>query len=85
MLDTIGTYAKYGCSFYLLYIGTLVVYRFFFHSLRHIPGPSLAKATYLYEWYFDLYLSGQYTFKLKDLHERYGMPTHTSSKERKRY
>jgi hypothetical protein len=49
-----------------------VVYRFVFHPLAGFPGPKLAIATYAYEWYYDLYLSGQYTFKLKELHERYG-------------
>lgn len=52
-------------------IGTLL-YRFFFHPLAHFPGPKLAIATYGYEWYYDLILGGQYTFKLKELHERYG-------------
>jgi hypothetical protein len=73
MFDTSIALAAYGVSFYLLYIATLLAYRFFFHPLVHIPGPTLAKATYLYEWYYDLYLSGQYTFKLKELHKRYGM------------
>ncbi|KAE8319328.1 putative benzoate 4-monooxygenase cytochrome P450 [Aspergillus transmontanensis] len=43
-----------------------------FHSLAHIPGPPLAKVTYLYEWYYDLYQSDQFTFQLKDLHHKYG-------------
>ncbi|KAE8372926.1 putative benzoate 4-monooxygenase cytochrome P450 [Aspergillus bertholletiae] len=71
MLDTLFLLARYGGGFYLLYIATLAAYRSWFHPLRHIPGPALAKATYLYEWYYDLYLSGQYTFRLKALHKRY--------------
>ncbi|APA10778.1 hypothetical protein sscle_07g055480 [Sclerotinia sclerotiorum 1980 UF-70] len=50
----------------------LLTYRFFLHPLAHIPGPPLAIATYLYEWYYDLYLSGQYTFQIKKLHKQYG-------------
>ena len=57
----------------ILYAVGLTVYRFFFHPLRHIPGPSLAAWTYLYEYYYDMYLLGQYTWKLKELHERYGL------------
>ncbi|KAA8651302.1 cytochrome P450 [Aspergillus tanneri] len=72
MLDTLIFLVKYGGSSYLVYIATLVAYRVWFHPLRHIPGPPLAKATYLYEWYFDLYLSGQFTFRLNDLHHQYG-------------
>ncbi|KAJ5702274.1 benzoate 4-monooxygenase cytochrome P450 [Penicillium malachiteum] len=40
-------------------------------SLAH-TRPPLAKVTYLYEWYYDLYQGGQFTFKLPDLHRKYG-------------
>lgn len=50
----------------------LVVYRLFLHPLASFPGPKLAIATYCYEWYYDLLRGGQYTFKLKELHEKYG-------------
>lgn len=73
MSDTWIGLATYFVSLCLLYVAAILVYRFFFHPLVHIPGPTLAKATYLYEWYYDLYLSGQYTFKLKELHKQYGM------------
>ena len=56
----------------LIYAVGLVVYRLYFHPLSHIPGPPIAIATYLYEWYYDLYLSGQYTWRLKELHDQYG-------------
>ncbi|KAJ5248559.1 benzoate 4-monooxygenase cytochrome P450 [Penicillium chermesinum] len=46
----------------------LLAYRLYFHPLAHIPGPPLAKVTYLYEWYYDLYQSGQFTFQLRALH-----------------
>ena len=49
-----------------------VAYRFFFHPLSSFPGPKLAIATYCYEWYYDLILGGRYTFKLRELHQRYG-------------
>ncbi|KAE8336391.1 hypothetical protein BDV24DRAFT_168322 [Aspergillus arachidicola] len=51
---------------------SLLAYRVYFHPLAHIPGPPLAKVTYLYEWYYDLYQSGQFTFQIKDLHHKYG-------------
>ncbi|KAJ5532796.1 benzoate 4-monooxygenase cytochrome P450 [Penicillium frequentans] len=51
---------------------SLLAYRNYFHPLAHIPGPPLAKVTYLYEWYYDLYLGGQFTFQLRALHDKYG-------------
>jgi hypothetical protein len=57
----------------LTWVIATVIYRIFFHPLAAFPGPQLAIATYAYEWYYDLYHSGQYTFKLKELHEIYGI------------
>lgn len=66
----------YGGVFSLLYAATLLAYRFFFHPHSLIPGPPIAKATYLYEWYYDLYLDGQFTYNLKALHKKYGTVRH---------
>jgi hypothetical protein len=57
----------------LVALFSLLVYRICFHPLAHIPGPPLAKVTYLYEWYYDLYRSGQFTFQLRALHDKYGI------------
>lgn len=48
------------------------VYRVFLHPLAKIPGPKLAALTSLYESYYDLWLPGQYAFKIKRLHHEYG-------------
>lgn len=56
----------------LTWLITLTVYRRYFHPLAKFPGPMLASVTYLYEYYYDIWLEGQSTFKLKDLHEKYG-------------
>ena len=50
----------------------LVVYRLYFHPLAKFPGPRLAIATYWFEFYYDIVQHGQYTFKLRELHEQYG-------------
>lgn len=56
-------------SVYLLTLGT---YRLFFSPISHIPGPKLAALTWLYEFYYDIILGGQYTFKIISLHDQYG-------------
>ncbi|KAL2426183.1 Cytochrome P450 monooxygenase tpcC [Exophiala dermatitidis] len=60
------------CSLTVVYLVGLYVYRIFLSPVSHIPGPLLAKATYWYEFYYDFMLRGQYTFKIKQLHEQYG-------------
>jgi hypothetical protein len=72
MLNQWLVLAIYTVASYCLFYVTLMIYRYFFHPLSHIPGPLLAKTTFLYEWYYDLYLRGQYTFHLKSLHQAYG-------------
>ena len=57
----------------LLFYGTaLVAYRLFFHPLRKIPGPILARSTYWYEFYEDIILKGHYVKSYPVLHEKYG-------------
>lgn len=41
--------------------------------IRKVPGPRLAALTSWYECYYDLFKPGQYVFKIKQLHEQYGM------------
>lgn len=72
MLSQWIAFALYAVGLYSLFFVTLIFYRRFFHQLSHVPGPLLAKTTYLYEWYYDLYLKGQFTFHLKRLHQAYG-------------
>lgn len=55
-----------------LWIIYTVVYRLCLSPLAHIPGPKLAALTSWYEFYFDCVQPGKFTFKIKELHERYG-------------
>ncbi|KAG9234593.1 benzoate 4-monooxygenase cytochrome p450 [Amylocarpus encephaloides] len=66
-------------SYLFIFTSTLVgyqifklTYNLFFHPLRHIPGPKLAAATYLEEFYYDVVLYGRYTNRIKEMHEQYG-------------
>lgn len=44
------------------------------HPLHKIPGPKLAAATYLPEFYHDIILGGRYTHAIKAMHDKFGMP-----------
>lgn len=44
------------------------------HPLNGIPGPKLAAATYLPEFYCDVVKYGCYTKEIAKMHERYGKP-----------
>ena len=57
----------------VLYCGYLVTYRLYFSSAAKFPGPKLAALTFFYEFYYDAWLEGQYTWKIQDLHKKYGM------------
>ncbi|KAF7548101.1 hypothetical protein G7046_g8791 [Stylonectria norvegica] len=69
------TWQQAVCLFggiWLIYAVQLVVQRLWFSPLAHIPGPRLAALTQYYEFYYDIVLGGQYTFKIIDMHEKYG-------------
>jgi hypothetical protein len=59
-----------------LYVGVGVVYRLYFSPLAKFPGPRMAAATLWYEAYYDIIKKGQYTFKIKELHKKYGKFSH---------
>lgn len=42
------------------------------HPLSHVPGPRLAAATYLPEFYYDVIQFGCYTKEIKKMHQKYG-------------
>ncbi|KAI1736981.1 cytochrome P450 [Xylaria scruposa] len=56
----------------ILYFISLAVYRLFWHPLARFPGPKLAAVTRYVEAYYDLVRNGQYTFKIAEMHEKYG-------------
>ncbi|KAF2103338.1 cytochrome P450 [Rhizodiscina lignyota] len=51
---------------------SLTAYRLFFHPLARFPGPKLAAATGVHEFYFSVILGGQLPFRLQRLHSVYG-------------
>ena len=55
------------------YLTCLAVYRLYLHPLANFPGPKLAALTSWYEGYYEICLKGQYSRKISELHDIYGM------------
>lgn len=51
----------------------IVGYRTYFHPLAKVPGPKIAAATGLYEFWYDVVKRGRYVSIIEDMHVRYGM------------
>jgi hypothetical protein len=66
-----GIFILVSCGV-LVYVLATSLYRLFFSPIRHFPGPKLAALTFWYEGYYDVVKDGRYTWKIKELHERYG-------------
>lgn len=58
---------------WLSYLVTRSIYRAFLSPIAHIPGPKLAAVTRWYEAYYEIALSGQYSFHINKLHDKYGI------------
>jgi cytochrome P450 len=56
-------------AFHLLFTA---IYRLFLSPLAAIPGPKLAALSRWYECYYDIVQPARYTFKIQELHSRYG-------------
>ena len=50
----------------------VAVYRLCFHPLATIPGPLVARATYLYAFWYNMH-GGSFYLQVQKLHEQYGM------------
>lgn len=61
----------------ILYGVVLAVYRLYLSPLAGFPGPKLAALTQYYEGYYDLVSGGggNFTRRIKRMHEIYGMST----------
>lgn len=61
-----------GFAFFVSYCLSLLVYRMYLSPLAKFPGPKLAGATLWYEFYYDVVQRGRYTWKIGEMHEKYG-------------
>lgn len=68
-------FSSYICAAVITALAAAIytaVYRLFLSPLGHVPGPKLAALTSWYECYYDVVQPGQYVFKIKELHQRFG-------------
>jgi hypothetical protein len=56
----------------LLKLVCTILYRLFFSPLASFPGPKLAAATSLFEFYFDYFKEGTYCYEIEKMHREYG-------------
>jgi hypothetical protein len=60
-------------GFWITYRVALALYNISpLHPLHRFPGPKLAAASFLYEFWFDFVKGGRYTWEIKRMHEKYG-------------
>jgi hypothetical protein len=72
ILSSLSSVMIVCCSLSMSWLLLGAIYRLYWIPLARITGPRLAALTFWYEFYFDVVKKGQYTFKIKELHERYG-------------
>ncbi|KAI9813881.1 MAG: hypothetical protein M1826_002368 [Phylliscum demangeonii] len=61
-----------GLSFAVLYVAWGIVYRLYFSPIAKFPGPKIAAMTMWYEFYYDVLKAGRYTWRIREMHEKYG-------------
>ena len=76
MLSVVGLVAAWPlttvAAAIVLPVSLLYIYRLTFHPLAKYPGPRLAAISLFYEFYHDYFRGGQYLFRIRDMHAKYG-------------
>ncbi|KAF8882793.1 cytochrome P450 [Mucidula mucida] len=67
-----STYFHLLCSFFLLRLFYLVLFRLYLHPLRSFPGPRLAAITDYYQAYYAIWQNGMFAKHTEELHRIYG-------------
>ncbi len=65
-------YLAYGFVTLVLWVIGSCVYNVYFHPLKAVPGPFLAKLSRW--WLFRLEMRGNPHSEILELHQKYGMP-----------
>lgn len=68
------THGQIVLALLVLFLASLIIttYNLFFHPLAKFPGPKVAAATGLYEFWYDVVRQGQYVYKIEQMHCDYG-------------
>ncbi len=66
----LAAYTSFAC--WVVYAVCLGVHRLWYSPIAHLPGPKLAALTQYYEFFYDIVLGGQYTFRIVEMHKQYG-------------
>ncbi|KAK4998302.1 hypothetical protein LTR66_002448 [Elasticomyces elasticus] len=69
---SLGRLVLVGSTCFVCYVVFVLFYRLYLSPLANYPGPRLAAATHWCEFYYDVTKRGQYVFKIREWHERYG-------------
>jgi hypothetical protein len=67
-----GNLAAAGALSFVAYSIGLVVYRLYFHPLRHFPGSKICAATLWHDFYYDCVKRGTLIWQIEKLHKEYG-------------
>lgn len=57
----------------VVYLACTCIYNLYFHPLRKFPGPKIAALGPYYEFYHDVIKDGTFTWRVLDMHLKYGM------------
>ncbi len=63
---------------WIAYLVAIAIHRLYFSPIAKFPGPKLAALTKWYEFYYDVVLQGQFTFRIQTMHKKYGTGRQTS-------
>lgn len=66
------TAASVAFGAWIVYLLGLAIYRLYLSPIAKVPGPKLAALTLWYEFYYDVVKQGRYTWRIGEMHEKYG-------------
>lgn len=76
LLDSVSSTAAQaaitGLALFGAFVVSLSIYRLYLSPLGKFPGPRLAALTLWYEFYYDVVKGGRYSWRIAEMHEKYG-------------
>lgn len=68
-------------TYYILVVAFLlhrlckIFYNLYLHPLAKFPGPKIAAASHIYEFYWSIVRDGEFVWQIERLHKKYGAHT----------